>query len=94
MAGEQFDYAYDSIGNRLTHEDDRDWEYTANELNQYDAVETDDGNTPVIAEGYRFDEDGNLEEAFVNGDMNCDGLVNTLDTLSGVKGRPATPTRL
>ncbi len=31
---------------------------------------------------------------FMHGDINGDGYVNTFDTLSGVKGRPATSTHL
>ncbi len=70
---------------------DHEWAYTANELNQYPTV------TEVAADveqGMRYDADGNLIVEFIAADMNCDGLVNTLDTLSGVKRRLATPTRL
>jgi hypothetical protein len=43
--------------------------YVDNELNQYARVSTPGGATG-IGQGYRYDEDGNLVEAYVAADMN------------------------
>ena len=50
--------------------------YEANQLNQYLRAVTDD---PNVAQGYRHDDDGNLIEAFVAADMNCDGAIDSFD---------------
>ena len=72
-----FAFAYDAIGNRKTYDDNptgRDWEYTANSLNQYPNAISDD--SPRIAQGMGYDADGNLIEEFVLADVSGDNVIN------------------
>ena len=63
--------------------------YERNELNQFHRAE---GGSQGHAQGYRYDEDGNLVEAYVAADMNCDGQINNFDVdpyvLALVSGAP------
>ena len=52
-------------------------DYLANGLNQYDQANTSSA-TPVRQQ-YEYDADGNLTTAYVVGDMNCNGQLNTFD---------------
>jgi hypothetical protein len=52
--------------------------YQRNELNQYPRADTT-GPLTNLGQGYRYDEDGNLLDAYVAADMNCDGTINTFD---------------
>jgi len=38
-----------------------------------------DGTAVRLAHGYPYDADGNLVEAYVAADMNCDGVLNNFD---------------
>ncbi len=73
-------YAYDPIGNRETSQnpDHPALAYVANELNQYEGVAV----ASAAADGglrQSYDEDGNLIEQVLAGDMNCDGRVDWRD---------------
>jgi YD repeat-containing protein len=73
-------YTYDPIGNRTASsmlEPPVPSSYLRKALNQYERVETDAGTD--IVQGHRYDADGNLIEAYVAADMNCDGQINTFD---------------
>jgi RHS repeat-associated protein len=77
------DYSYDTIGNRTlytlakTTQSEVNTEYDSNQLNQYTRTETDT-NAPAISHR-TYDADGNMSEAYILGDMNCDGVVNGSD---------------
>ena len=72
-------YAYDPIGNRSTSTEGAGAQttYTSNSLNQYDPVVT--ATTPQTGQRLKYDLDGSLTEAYVTGDINGDGNVNTAD---------------
>ncbi len=80
-----YDYVYDPIGNRTTYSvdpsigDPEVTTYSTNNLNQYYRTDVAD---PKTAQGYRYDEDGNLLEMYVAADMNCDGVVDMNQDLS------------
>jgi hypothetical protein len=75
-------YTYDPIGNRGTFVEDPNapgatTDYYLNELNQYHRSRRFVSvQTPIVAQGFRYDGDGNLAETFISGDMNCDGQIN------------------
>jgi len=76
-----FVYLYDPIGNRLTMVENAPPEttnYERNSLNQYPRATTERGAND-LGQGYRYDADGNLIEAYVAADMNCDGVLNNFD---------------
>lgn len=78
----QWTYVYDPIGNRTQSVENlgtgnKSTDYERNGVNQYPASEL---SSPHTSQGYRYDDDGNLIEMFIAGDMNCDGSVNNLDT--------------
>jgi hypothetical protein len=52
-------------------------EYDSNALNQYTRTEAD-MNVPAIS-NRTYDADGNMSEAYILGDMNCDGVVSSSD---------------
>jgi hypothetical protein len=43
------------------------------------------------AQGYRFDDDGDMLEAYVAADMNCDGTINAFDVDAFTLALTATP---
>ena len=51
--------------------------YAANSLNQYYRADTD-SPTPV-KQHFGYDADGNMTNAYIVGDMNCDGQMNNFD---------------
>jgi Ca2+-binding EF-hand superfamily protein len=74
-------YVYDPIGNRTTSQvgdpaDPEDTQYTTNPLNQYRMITVLDTYT---GQGLRYDEDGNLIEMFLAGDLDRDGDVDLGD---------------
>jgi hypothetical protein len=74
-------YTYDAIGNRSAssmYDPGVPSAYFRNALNQYYRVETDSGSS-FFAQAYHYDDDGNLTEAAVAADMNCDGTINVSD---------------
>ena len=74
-------YLYDPIGNRQTYttEGPVTTTYTSNELNQYERWDRPGSPGVLARQRYTYDEDGNLAQTWVAGDMNCDGLVNAAD---------------
>jgi hypothetical protein len=65
-------YTYDPIGNRSASSKQAPpvpSTYFSNGLDQYYRVETQ-GGSAFFAQGYHYDEDGNLSEAYVAADMN------------------------
>jgi len=81
VAADDRDYAYDSIGNRTTFTigdgtgSEAESTYAVNQLNQYPRVAIDRTGTDV-EQGLAYDDDGNVLEQYVAGDMNCDGDVD------------------
>lgn len=75
-------HEYDPLGNRGTFVEDpttpaATTTYYTNELNQYHRSRRFvSAQQPIVAQGFRHDDDGNLAETFISGDMNCDGQVN------------------
>ncbi len=85
-AAKNHDYAYDPIGNRLTYVSGAEptTTYTRNALNQYTRTDTRNSAGSLIAsQSLAYDLDGNLTEAALLADMNCDGLsdFNDIDGL-------------
>ena len=83
-------YTYDPIGNRTESTEEssprtRTSKYNRdpndnlidNTLNQYVRVATSGGGGVNTGQGYRFDHDGNMIEAYIEADMNCDGVINS-----------------
>ncbi len=74
---EAFRYTFDPMGNRITYTGGQQPQatYTANTLNQYTQSNLPTTPTPLI-QSYEYDEDGNLQHAWLTGDMNCDGSAD------------------
>ena len=75
-------YAYDPVGNRTTSKagDPNSaplTTYTANNLNQYDPVQT--ATDPLTGQRLEHDLDGNLVEGFLFGDLDNDGVIGQGD---------------
>ncbi len=60
----------------MTRDGDPTLAYAANDLNQYYNIHTPSG---AGSQQLRYDDDGNLIEQLVSGDMDCDGSVNWRD---------------
>jgi hypothetical protein len=77
------DYTYDTIGNRSVYTvakntgSEVNTDYTRNQLNQYTRTEADT-NVPAIS-NRTYDADGNMADAYIVGDMNCDGVISGAD---------------
>jgi hypothetical protein len=50
-----------------------------NPLNQYVRIETSSAYSVNTGQGYRFDDDGNMIEAYIAADMDCNGVINSAD---------------
>jgi RHS repeat-associated protein len=76
-----FDFTYDTIGNRVGHSQadpgasSPQFSYNSNENNQYLAINKTIQPNPAT-QILRYDDDGNLTEIGVGGDMDCDGDVD------------------
>jgi hypothetical protein len=76
-------YTYDPIGNRTESRDrtapsELVTAYQRNELNQYPRADTT-GPATNLGQGYRYDDDGDMLEAYVAADMDCNATINTFD---------------
>ncbi|MBP9025503.1 MAG: hypothetical protein KBH81_05055 [Phycisphaerae bacterium] len=71
------DFSYDTIGNRTEHtvakntQSELKTDYLANALNQYTRTVAH-ANEPAVTRR-TYDADGNMSDAYIVGDMNCDG---------------------
>ncbi|MGD8454726.1 MAG: hypothetical protein PVJ57_23165, partial [Phycisphaerae bacterium] len=78
------DWGYDNIGNRDTFMlgagtgSESETAYTANDLNQYDQTYREGTGAPSVQKS-SFDEDGNLTQAYLVGDVSGDGTLNNFD---------------
>ncbi|MGD8453674.1 MAG: hypothetical protein PVJ57_17820, partial [Phycisphaerae bacterium] len=74
-------YTYDPIGNRIDLDEGTTpvtTEYTANEVNQYEQMYRVGTGAPSVQKS-SYDEDGNLVQAYLVGDVSGDGLFNGFD---------------
>jgi hypothetical protein len=77
------DYTYDTIGNRSLYtvaqntQTELNTNYTANQLNQYTRTVAQ-ANIPAVTRR-TYDADGNMADAYIVGDMTCDGVFDLDD---------------
>ncbi|MCG3128345.1 MAG: hypothetical protein CHACPFDD_03229 [Phycisphaerae bacterium] len=78
-------YAYDPAGNRVQMSENQGTalttSYLTNGVNQYHWTDRPAAGTkPRVRQNLDYDADGNLVEAYVVGDVNCDGAFDSFDT--------------